>query len=119
MGKKRDKKNQQDIERFERAPWMILFVVAIAKDVIDPIPVITIIIDVTTVPFFLYFLLRYTRKEERVLAGVVMSLEMMPFVGILPMTTGSFLLIYKMMEKKHDRAKKIEEQIEEQSLQSE
>lgn len=97
---------EKDIQRFEEAPWLLLFTFSLAKDLVDPIPVITILIDLFTAPFFLYFLLRYTRKEERILGSVVMCLEMVPFIGILPAETGSFLIIYGIMKKKHDNAKK-------------
>lgn len=98
--------NEKDIQRFEEAPWLLLFTFALAKDLVDPIPIITIIIDLFTAPYFLYFLLRYTKKEERVLGSVALCLEMIPFIGILPAETGSFLVIYGIMRKKRDEAKK-------------
>ena len=105
--------SKKDVRRFEDAPWLALFTIVITKDIVDPIPLITILVDFFTAPYIFYFLFRYTKKEERLIGSTVTMLELIPFLGILPMETGAFFIIYKIMERKRDRAKNEEEKGEE------
>lgn len=101
-----EKQYWKDIKRYENAPWLLAFTLALGKDIVDPIPIITIIVDILVTPYLFYFTWRYATKGERVFASAILVLEMFPFIGILPATAGMVFILHRRIEKKYRIARK-------------
>ncbi|MEI7620946.1 MAG: hypothetical protein WCJ51_00260, partial [Candidatus Moraniibacteriota bacterium] len=95
---------RKDVKDHYAAPWLIAITAAIVSDS-DPIGVIGLPIKV----FLFFFLWGKGRLKYRIIRYILMTFELMPIVGYLPMTIGAVLFCWHESNKK---CKKSSEKLE-------
>jgi hypothetical protein len=104
MSQKKKKHLIKDIQRFQNAPWILAFTVAISKDMTDLVPILNITLIVIFGIYLIYFTWKAGAKKDKLFYSAFLVGDLVPILGIIPISSCLIIFLHYRTKRRADRA---------------